>query len=461
MNRTRHRAPVIAFFPEASFGAALNCVAIAQALVRRGATPVVICHPGVAGIFADYGFKEYHLPASHVDNGRNVADYWQAFINRHLPHFDLSPRDQLPTYVGPTWAAIVDTAIAAEDGLQETLARVRPDAIVLDNVVMFPAVAQAGCPWIRMISCAETEWPDAVVPPYLSGLAPGDQAARDAFTAAYLTATAKAHERYAAFRRTRGLPGLPGGLLLEPSPTLNLLLSPDPVGHDRAVPLNPATTVYLQGCVRDEARFEIPVQPDNRGPLVYLSFGSLGSIDSKLINRMIRVFATIEARFIVNVGGGLDAYNQVPDNVFLGAWFPQPSVVAQSDLFIHHGGNNSFCEALFFGVPSLVMPYCWDGHDNAMRAETTGSGRHMHRSEWTDAKLSESIIALLADWAMRGRLVAQAAIMRADPGNEAAAAAIRLVSRCPWNGFPTEALVRAALKDEIQKSTKSMALRCP
>jgi hypothetical protein len=85
----------------------------------------------------------------------------------------------------------------------------------------------------------------------------------------------------------------------------------------------------------------------------------------------------------------------------------------------------------------------------------------MHRSEWTDAKLSESIIALLADRAMRGRLVAQAAIMRADPGNEAAAAAIRLVSRCPWNGFPTEALVRAALKDEIQKSTKSMALRCP
>ena len=43
------------------------------------------------------------------------------------------------------------------------------------------------------------------------------------------------------------------------------------------------------------------------------------------------------------------AYRAVPDNVYLDAWFPQPSVVAKCDLFIHHGGNNSFCEALLFG----------------------------------------------------------------------------------------------------------------
>ena len=45
----------------------------------------------------------------------------------------------------------------------------------------------------------------------------------------------------------------------------------------------------------------------------------------------------------------------MPDNVYLDAWFPQPSVVAKCDLFIHHGGNNSFCEALYFGVPSLIF----------------------------------------------------------------------------------------------------------
>ncbi len=272
-------------------------------------------------------------------------------------------------------------------GLADTIARIRPDVIVLDNVIMFPAVALAGCPWVRVISCAETEWPDAAVPPYLSGLAPDDIAGRARYEAAYLAATAIAHARNTDFRRANGLKSLPPGQFLEPSPTLNLLLSPTPVRYNRAEPLDPATTLYLEGCVREESLFEVPILPDNRGPLVYLSFGSLGSIDTALIDRMIRVFATIPARFIVNVGGGLDAYRNVPDNVFLGAWFPQPSVVAQSDLFIHHGGNNSFCEALYFGIPSLVMPYCWDGHDNAMRAEMTGTGRRLRRSDWTEEDL--------------------------------------------------------------------------
>lgn len=424
MTRNLRHDPTIAFFPEASFGAALNCVAIAQALERRGAVPVFICHSGFAGVFADYGFKEVHLPRAAQGDARSTADYWQDFINRHLPHFDLSPLDQLPTYVGPTWEAIVDTAIAAEAGLTEALAQVRPDAVVLDNVIMFPAVAQANCPWVRMISCAETELPDPAVPPYLSGLAPDDPTGRALHEAAYLEATARAHARYNDFRRGRGLRPLPPGQFLELSPALNLLLSPGALRYERTVPLDPATTFYLDGCVRAEAAFTVPVLPDNRGPLVYHSFGSLGSIDTRLIDRMIRVFGTIAARFIVNVGGGLDAYHQVPDNVFLGSWFPQPSVVAQSDLFIHHGGNNSFCEALFHGVPSLVMAYCWDGHDNAMRAQTTGLGRRLHRSDWTDADLRGAILGLLSDAPMQARLLLGAKAMQADPGNEAAAAAI-------------------------------------
>ena len=114
----------------------------------------------------------------------------------------------------------------------------------------------------------------------------------------------------------------------------------------------------------------------------------------------------------------------MPDNVFLGSWFPQPSVVAQSDLFIHHGGNNSFCEALFFGVPSLIMPYCWDGHDNATRAQDTGVGRKLNRAGFTDRDLRQTILTLLGDWIMADRLKKISAQMQADPGVETAAAAI-------------------------------------
>jgi MGT family glycosyltransferase len=415
------QGPIVAFFPEASFGAALNCVAIAQALARRGAVPVFICHPGFTGIFADYGFKEVHLP--HPAQNGNAADYWQAFINLHLPHFNLPPMQQLPTYVGPTWDAIVDTAIAAEAGLEVTLAQIRPDLIVLDNVIMFPAIAKAGCPWVRVISCAETELPDANVPPYLSGLAADDDR-RGAFEAAYQSAAANAHRRNTEFRRARGLPALPAGQFLETSPYLNLLLAPDLVRHDRATPLDPGLFRYLQGCVRDEAHLDQPLLLNHPGALVYVSFGSLGAADIALMDRMIRVFATISARFVVNVGGFTEAYRNIPDNVVLGSWFPQPSIVAQSDLFIHHGGNNSFCEALFFGVPSLVMPYCWDGHDNALRAVQTGTGRALNRCDWSEDELKAAIDGLLCDKAMRQKLAAGAAEMQRNPGNESSAAAI-------------------------------------
>ncbi|MCQ8875140.1 glycosyltransferase [Mesorhizobium sp. LMG17149] len=420
---TRKASPTIALFPEASFGAALNCVGIAQALRAKGARPVFICHAGFSGVFADYGFQEYQLPTDEPLSDSERQSYWQAFVRRHLPHFRLSPIDQLETYVAPTWQAIVDTAVNAEAPLRQLLARLKPDAVVLDNVIMFPAISAAGCPWVRVVSCAETELPDANVPPYLSGLG-ADDPQRAAFEARYLAACAPAHDRFNRFRMDAGLASLPKGLFLEASPDLNLLLTPSIVRRERAEPLDPTRFVYLEGCVRSEGPFEVPVFPRNKGPLVYVSFGSLGAMDVGLIERMLVVFDRLPARFIVNAGGLRDAYRAVPDNVYLDAWFPQPSVVAKSDLFIHHGGNNSFCEALRFGVPSLIMPYCWDGQDNARRAGETGVGDHIGRDAWTEGVLEKAILGLLADDAMRARLKDNAAQMALKPGTDVAAQAI-------------------------------------
>lgn len=410
--------PVIAFFPEASFGAALNCVGIAQQLARRGAQPVFICHAGFNGVFGEYGFREYQLP--ETDTRPQTEENWQAFVTAHLGHFNQSPEDQLESYVAPTWEAIIDTAQQAEEGLGALIRRIRPDLIVLDNVIMFPAIANAGVPWVRVVSCAETEIPDPRVPPYLSGMA-ADDPARATFEARYLAATEAAHRRYNRFRVARGLAPLPQGQFLESSPALNLLLAPSVLRHARAVPLPEDRFVFLEGCVRDEARFDPPPLPVNDGPMVYLSFGSLGAIDTDLISRMVGVFAGMPARFYVNVGGFLGSYQNVPDNVFLAGWFPQPSVVAQADLFIHHGGNNSFCEALYHGVPSLIMPYCWDGHDNGLRAAQTGTGLALRRDAWTPSDLTRAMADLLDDRARRTRLARVAQAMQARRGTFKAA----------------------------------------
>lgn len=415
------RQKVIALFPEASFGAALNCVGIAQELRRLGARPVFICQENFRGVFAEYGFAEYSL----VSDANGGEANWTDFINRHKDAFRQTPIEQISTYVVPTWDAIVDTAIKAEEPLRRLIAQIKPDAIVLDNVVMFPAIANAGVPWIRVVSCAETELPDPGVPPYLSGCGANPGADWEAFESRYAREVQPVHRRMNAFLTECGLAPYAPGEFLQSSPYLNLLLSPEIVRFARKQPLDQRTHVYLDGCVRQEAPYSMPVfAAHNDRPLVLTSFGSLGAMDVAMMKRMLAVFATLPYRFIVNVGPWRDDYTNVPDNVVIESWFPQPSLVEKASVFIHHGGNNSFCEALYFGVPSLVMPYCWDGHDNATRAAETGVGVKLPRYDWTDEELAAAIERLATSRSIHGRLADNSERMRAAAGVTLAARSI-------------------------------------
>ena len=114
-------------------------------------------------------------------------------------------------------------------------------------------------------------------------------------------------------------------------------------------------------------------------------------------------------------------YTDVPPNVIVESWFPQPSVIPQVDAVIHHGGNNSFTECLYFGKPAIIMPYVWDGHDNATRVEETGHGFKMPRYDWTDDELIAKIEACLTDPAMKAKLAATSAQMQAQNGPAKAA----------------------------------------
>lgn len=399
------RPRTIAFLPEAAYGASLNCVAIAQELRDMGHRPVFLCDPGFAGMFRNYGFEELPVALSPLKSEAEIADFWQRFIDQHRPHFHLSPLEQIATYEVPAWNAIVDSAIHAEPALKKALAQLKPDIVCLDNVVYFPAIGRAGCPWVRIVSCAETEIPDANVPPYTSGLPAADQSGWADFRAAYVGALKPVHERYNAFLVSVGEAKMAPGEFLQPSPWLNLLLTPQAIAYQRRQPLDPRLFAYIGGAVRSEAPYDLPFFPKhNDKPLIYVGFGSLGAADTDLFRRLIETFAAAPYRVLMSVGPYKDSYEHVPDNVHLEYWYPQPAVIPQVDLFIHHGGNNSLNEALSFGKPSLVMPYCWDGHDNAQRVSELGLGAKLPRYDWTGPDLLAAIRNLLGDAAMKRRL---------------------------------------------------------
>jgi UDP:flavonoid glycosyltransferase YjiC (YdhE family) len=203
---------------------------------------------------------------------------------------------------------------------------------------------------------------------------------------------------------------------------MNLLLYPEPVKFNRSKPLEENRFQYLEGCVRKDEDYTVPTfKANNDKPLLYISYGSLGAGDVDLLKRMINTVADLPVRALVNVGDYMDAYSDLPDNVQIAAWYPQPSVIPQMDLVIHHGGNNSFTECLYFGKPAIIMPYVWDGHDNATRVQETGHGLKMDRYDWDNAAMADNINHCLTSDEIKAKLATTSAHMQKQHGPTKAA----------------------------------------
>ncbi len=416
----------IAFFPEAAFGPALNSVGIAQAVEKLGHKAVFLSDPGFVEIYQGYGFDCHPVNLSEPMPPEEMAKFWEDFINGHIPNFAKSPYDQIDNYVKECWEAIVDSAKWAEKDLPGVLATIKPDVICVDNVILFPAIkryaAENGKPWVRIISCSENEIEDPAIPPHLSGCGENDSACHASYRARFHEVIKPIHDDFNAFLASCDEAPYPIGEFFEASPHMNLLLYPESVKFNRSKPLDPARFQYLEGCVRKDEDYQIPqFKAHNDKPLLYVSYGSLGAGDTELLKRVIATISKMEVRALVNVGDYEAAYDDIPDNVHIAGWYPQPSVIPQVDAVIHHGGNNSFTECLYFGKPAIIMAYVWDGHDNATRVQETGHGFKLDRYDWTDEDMAARINAMLTDGAMKAKLAATSAHMQSQHGPTKAA----------------------------------------
>ena len=407
----------IAFFPEGAFGPALNSVGIAQACREQGHRAVFICDPGFRGVFSEYGFEEFEVNLSEPMPPEQAANYWSDFIQQHIPNFHKSAYDQIDNYVKDCWEAIVDTAKWAQKGLPDVLNEIKPDLICVDNVILFPAIKQSGVPWVRIVSCSENEVADDNIAPYLSGCRENDAVGQERFRRRYQEVLKPIHDEFNKFLIQCGEAPYPLANFVEESPYMNLLLYPESAKFNRSKPLDPNRFQYLEGCVREDSPFEVPAfEVNSDSPLIYVSFGTLGSSDIQLMQRLIDVLGKLPYRVLLNVGDYIEQYKNVPKNIYIAAWYPQPSVIPHVDMVIHHGGNNSFTECLYFGKPALIMPYVWDGHDNATRVQETNHGLSLHRYNWTDEQMETSLQRLLDDLTIRDTLKKSSEHMQRQDG---------------------------------------------
>jgi MGT family glycosyltransferase len=431
----------IVFFPEGAYGPTNNCVGIGQILRARGHRVVFIVEESFAGTLEAKGFEERLMRLGPPPSEPEVpGQFWIDFIRDTAPVFREPTIEQLGDFIAPTWKALIDGAKYVHPRLLEIFDELAPDAIVEDNVVAFPAIAATGRPWARIVSCNPAEVKDRRIAPFSSGYPVDDASDWPEF----LTEVRRTHgdmwADFDAFCRDHREHGLSYGELgpdfIAESPFLNLYSYPAEADYDRLEPLGP-TWHRLDSTVRaPEATYELPAELAERdGALLYLSLGSLGSADVELMQRLVDVLATTRHRVIVSKGPLADQIT-LHDNQTGHGFLPQPAILPMVDLVITHGGNNTVTEAFHHGKPMIVLPLFWDQVDNAQRVDELGLGRRLSTYGFEDAELTGAIDALLADGALRARMDAMSARIKASSGTVRAA---DLVERLASTGGPVVA----------------------
>jgi len=410
----------VMFWPESAYGPTNQCIGLASILRERGHTIVFTAESSWAGKLSPLGFVEelVDLAEPGDDTDDDAGAFWTQFIADTAPEFRKPTIEQLATFVQPTYQALVDGARYCEPRLRQIIAEHRPDVIVEDNVVLFPALVTAGVPFVRIVSCSPLEISGADVPPPFSGLPSDDRSQWDAYRAEFERTHRRLWSEFDAWVQSQGAPPLPDLEFMPRATAAGLYVYPAEADYLDRRPLDSRWTRMDSSVRETDEDFPLPAEVADRpadSSLIYLSLGSLGGADVELMQRLVDVLGMTRHRFIVSKGPQADRIT-LADNMFGAQMLPQTTVIPQVDLVISHGGNNTVTETLHFGKPLIVLPLFWDQYENAQRIHELGWGIRLDTYRFTADELTRAVDGLLADTALRARLADLGAAIRDRDG---------------------------------------------
>ena len=181
----------------------------------------------------------------------------------------------------------------------------------------------------------------------------------------------------------------------------------------------PESNYHFVGPAVDD-RAEEPFSFEKSGnPVVYISFGTLMHADKRFWKKLIAAFAGKRVEVVCSVGSEklVRALGDLPSNVRAFAKVPQLTLLSRAALFVTHGGMNSVNEALYYGVPMIVLPFGLDQPLVGRELQRRKLGRVIAPRELTAARLWRTAKELLRDLEAREARLAMKRKMRASGGN--------------------------------------------
>ena len=163
--------------------------------------------------------------------------------------------------------------------------------------------------------------------------------------------------------------------------------------------------------------------------LVYISMGTVNNDMLPLYRRCIAALRETPWQVILSVGSAVspEQFGELPENVAVYPSVDQIAVLEQADVFLTHCGMNSVSEALWFGVPLVMLPQTAEQGGVAQRVAQLGAGVKLEKTD--PASIRASLARVLHHPSYAGNAAAIGEGFRRCGGAKAAADKILQVCR--------------------------------
>ncbi|XP_054754887.2 UDP-glucuronosyltransferase 2C1-like [Lytechinus pictus] len=145
--------------------------------------------------------------------------------------------------------------------------------------------------------------------------------------------------------------------------------------------------------------------------------GSASTLPLYEMEKLSRAFSAIPQLVIWQMKGKPPPELQVGENTKIMSWVPQNDLLGHPNMkaMVFHGGNNGMYEALYHGVPMVVMPLIFDHPDVATRVVDRGMGIEVNFFSFTSEELAKAINDVIHNSSYKENVLRWSSIFKANP----------------------------------------------
>ncbi|MFF3176551.1 macrolide family glycosyltransferase [Streptomyces sp. NPDC057900] len=184
------------------------------------------------------------------------------------------------------------------------------------------------------------------------------------------------------------------------------------------------TVTFVGSCTGLRDGEQSWTRPADAERVLLVSLGSAYTDRPEFYRQCLAAYGDLPGWHVVlQVGRHTDRreLGDIPSNVEVHSWVPQPAILEQADAFVTHAGMGGSSEGLFAGVPMIAVPQAVDQFMNADRLVELGVARRIDTEEATAEALRTALIELVDDPAVARRSARLREEARAEGGTMRAA----------------------------------------